>query len=92
MAESKIKNDQLIAEEYTKDYTVNASTTQTIDFTPSKSNYRAIGVVGSSTGHGSVLIQQCRFINSTTVRITVRNITNSAITATARITALYQPN
>lgn len=92
MAESKIKNDRLVVKEFSKEYTVGANTVAPVDFTPTLANHTALGVVGFSTNHGSVLIQQCRFINATTVRFSVRNFNNTAITTTAIILVLFQPN
>lgn len=92
MAESKIKNTQLMVKEYTKEYTVDANTVTAVDFNPSESGYRPLGVVGYSTNHGSAVIQQCKFINNTTIRFSIRNISNTSITTTAYVRVLFQPN
>lgn len=94
MAVSKIKpykNVKLV--EYRKEYTIQANGNTSIDFTPDQDGWTPCGIVGSSTGHGSVLIQQARmFTDTNNIRMTVRNIASAAATPTAIIEILYIKN
>ena len=85
----KMISSFLVVEEMSKSYTVSANTVQAVDFTPSKTGYDFLGVVGYSTNHGSVVLQQVRKINSTTVRMSVRNLTSSSISTTAYVYVLF---
>ena len=73
----------IYVQEMSKSFTVAANAAVAVDFAPSKSGYTFVGVAGFSTGHGSVLLQQVRKIDASTVRMSVRNITGSSISSTA---------
>lgn len=74
----------------TQSYTVEANTVASIDFTQSIDGYKMVGVVGFSSNHSNALIQQAKILpGNNSVRITVRNIISSSITATAEVELLY---
>ena len=82
-------SDFLYVKEMSQSYTCAANTPQAVDFSMTKTGYTLIGVVGYSTGHGSVLLQQARKIDSSTIRVTVRNITGGSISSTAMAYGLF---
>lgn len=73
----------------TQEYTVGANTTVQVNFTPTLTGYRPVGMIGYTTGNASVMMQQCRMIDATTLRLYPRNLLNSQQTGTVIVEVLF---
>lgn len=93
MATSKIKADRiLIREEKTAPTTWEAGKTSKCDIDIAKDGYTVLGIVGVSTNHGSVLLQQFTILSGPLARIYARNTAGSDIEGTGKVQILYAKN
>lgn len=85
---------QLIkTDSFTQSYTVNANDiSPAVNVTCSKAGYSLIGVIGYSTGNGSVCIQAIKKTSGTNVECYFRNVSGSQVSATAELYCLFVKN
>jgi len=84
-----VASNLLSVASFASQYTANANATAQVNFTPTLAGYKPIGIVGYTTGNGNVVIQQCRFIDATTLRAYPRNLSSTQVTANFTVDVLF---
>ena len=83
-------SDLIVMESFTADrLTVNSNATMDAYLDITKEGYKALGVIGVHTSHGSALLVVAHLSAPTTAKVTVRNVSSSSVTVAPSADILY---
>ena len=83
-------SDLIVMESFTADrLTVNSNATVDAYLDITKEGYKALGVIGVHTSHGSALLVVAHLSAPTTAKVTVRNVSSSSVTVAPSADILY---
>lgn len=84
------KLPQFVSRDFTSSYSASANSgSGAVDFTCTLAGYEFIGVVGVASGSQQVACVQFKKLNATTGRAYFRNVSSTAYSPTATMTALF---
>lgn len=83
-------SDLIVMESFTAErLTVNSNATMDAYLDITKEGYKALGVIGVHTSHGSALLVVAHLSAPTTAKVTVRNVSSSSVTVAPSADILY---